>query len=81
MKDERFIIQGPLVEEETLYWSNDTMDWVTMDSATRFGPELLMMPLPLEGVAVLELDDNGNVINCFLHGGGDSPPILPNTPR
>lgn len=65
MKDERFIIQGPLVEEETLYWSNED-GWVSMDSATRFGHELLWMPLPLEGVAVLELNDDGTVLNNYL---------------
>ena len=48
MKDERFIIQGPMVEEETLYWSNE-LGWVDMQSATRFGPEILFFPLPLEG--------------------------------
>jgi hypothetical protein len=65
MKDERFIIQGPLVEEETLYWSNED-GWGSMDTATRFGPELLMIPLPLEGVAVLELNDDGTVLNNYL---------------
>ena len=53
--------------DETLYWSNDD-GWVSMDSATRFPPELLMMPLPLESASVLELDDSGNVINCYLRG-------------
>jgi hypothetical protein len=65
MKDERFIIQGPLVEEETLYWSNED-GWGSMDTATRFGTEVLMLPLPLEGVAVLELNDDGTVLNNYL---------------
>ena len=52
MKDERFIIQGPLVEEETLYWSNED-GWGSMDSATRYDINIFIKPLPLEGVAVL----------------------------
>ena len=63
--EKQYIIQGPMVDEETLYWSNKD-GWGSMDTATRFGPELLFMPLPLEGVAVLELDSAGNVNNCFL---------------
>jgi hypothetical protein len=67
MKDERFIIQGPMDGNETLYWSNDD-GWGSMDTATRFGPELLMLPLPLKGVAVLELNDDGSVKECYLRG-------------
>jgi hypothetical protein len=67
--EKQYIIQGPMVEEETLYWSND-LGWVDMASATRFGPEVLFFPLPLEGVAILELDDKGNVTNCYLRGTG-----------
>jgi len=73
MKDERFIIQGPLVEEEVRYWSNEMMDWVDMDSATRFPPEVLYLPLPAEGVAVLELEDNGKVKKCYVRGQTTPP--------
>ena len=77
MKDERFIIQGPMVgadgdNPETLYWSNDD-GWGSMNTATRFGPELLMMPLPLRSASVLELNDDGSVKECYLRGttGGE----------
>ena len=74
MKDERFIIQGPMQDEETLYWSNDD-GWGSMDGATRFGPELLLMPLPLEGVAILELNDDGTIKECYLRGQRPPPPV------
>jgi len=54
---------------ETLYWSNDD-GWGSMNTATRFGHEVLMFPLPLEGVAILELNEDGTVKECYLRGSG-----------
>lgn len=75
MKDERFIIQGLKNSDDIVYWNMDN-GWQDMDTATRYGPEILFFPpalLPLETASIVELDDNGNVINCYVRG--QTPPI------
>lgn len=66
-----------MVRDETLYWSNDD-GWGSMDTATRFSIEMFLIPPLSEAAAILELNDDGTVKECYLIGKGTPPPPVGN---
>jgi hypothetical protein len=60
----RYYIAGPFVDDEALFWNNDT-GWGSFESASCYGREVFITPLPLEGVAVWELTPDGEPVECW----------------
>ena len=56
MKNNQFIITGPIENEEQLYWNNDpSRMWVEFGEATTFPVDILSSPLPPRASGVMEL--------------------------
>jgi hypothetical protein len=50
----QFVITGPIVDDELLYWNND-WGWTSLEEATTFDKEIMTVPLPVEGSGVMEV--------------------------
>ena len=61
-----YVIQGPIVDGETLYWVHD-FGWGSLETASHYPRGILANPLPIEGVAVVEFTDG--VVTDILRGG------------
>jgi len=55
--NEPFVIVGPEVDEEILYWSNH-IGWTVLENASHFDSRILTIPLPIESTAILNLAED-----------------------
>jgi hypothetical protein len=57
---ENFKIQGPTVDDEILYWSNDD-GWVDFASAHTYAPHVVLVSWPMEATALVTLNPDGTI--------------------
>ena len=73
MLNHYYLIAGPFVDDEALFWSN-SQGWVSLPGATRFERDILVKRLPLEGVGVWEFDESGSPVQLYECGSHQKHP-------
>lgn len=62
IEETQFVVAGPVLNEEQLYWHNDDK-WITsLPDATTFPAEILTSPLPLGATGIMELTILGEYV-------------------